>query len=255
MIQELSNNQLEIIIDRIIHHGKLGLRGVEPFEATQLKYYIQDIISECINGVLKIQSLEDNMNGFDETEIVKMKNGVIDFYIDVFDMYPESFYDEERASFNFEVIKLYHAIFLMKDTFIMVTVLNIVKDFLKEFEGESPFDIGNNEVHFKNEIDSIISPNDNPEIKEVKIYDAMLFVAVCKKLDLFNHHDNKTIEERAILLKELKANDPRFKKVKFKDGKKSTYERYIKQFMNQNDNYLKEKAEIIKELCTLIKSN
>lgn len=167
MKPELTTDELETLIERIIQTGKTGLKGTEVFEAFQLKAYIQDEISSLIEKGLAIPDYTDSEISITDEEIENMEKLILEFYDEVFNLYPEILYDTSTPNYSKEIDRLYHSILTTKDIHVLAKVLNFVDDFIKDKNNDTPFEIGHNEIHFKSFEDIENEKSENPTIEKI----------------------------------------------------------------------------------------
>lgn len=98
--------------------------------------------------------------------------------------------------------------------------------------------------------------NTDKQQKETKIVDAIMFVAICRKLKLFYHEDGKEIKERAKILKNQLSNNPKFQNLKIKQvWNDNTIQRNIKRLINEHDTYFNDNYEKITNYVRFIESD
>lgn len=174
MKPELTTDELEILIERIIQTGKTGLKGTEVFEAYQLKAYIQNEINTLIEKGLAIPDNIGSEMSISDEEIQNMEKLILEFYDQVFNYSPEILFDTSTPNYSKEIDRLYHSI-LTKDIGILEVVLNLVDDFIKETNNNTPFEIGYNEIHFKPYEDFETEKSEKPNIEKIsKIIDDLI---------------------------------------------------------------------------------
>lgn len=231
MIPDLTESELITLKKRMLFYGEIALKGIEEIQLYQFWWY---------NFKCTIQYIKDS-EWFNKL-IINIK--------------PDPYYIENGGKnptdgpihflaleyFFLDHIEL-ESIFKDDPEFQSIMLMNSdLCNYIKE--------------NFRENTENEILVKDAAAREKEVIVDGMLFVAVCIELNLFNpNNDNNTIEQKAIFLKKIKANDPRFKKVKFRDVKIKTYEKYIKLFRNKENKYLSENDQLIKEIANLIKSD
>lgn len=99
--------------------------------------------------------------------------------------------------------------------------------------------------------------NTDKQQKETKKIDAIMFVAICRKLNIFHHTDGKTDhKERARFLKNELSENPQFRNIEIKQAWKfTTIHRNVKRLLNENDPYFKHNYENISDLINFIESD